>query len=144
MNSGPVRLERRAAQRFDFQLPLTLRWSGGEHSGCGFTQDLSSRGVFFYTDSPLAPGDAVEIVLVMPSEITLTENTRVRCQGRVVRVADPAVGSKSGVAVQIETYECLPDAVSPAKVASELDRVSGLHDKPAEDGSRAGLHPVLS
>jgi PilZ domain len=144
MNSGPVRLERRAAQRFDFQLPLTVRWSNGEHSGCGFTQDLSTRGVFFYTDSPLAPGDAVEIVLVMPSEITLTENSRVRCNGRVVRLADPAVGSKSGVAVQIESYEYLPDAASPAEVSGEFSRVAELHDQPAGNGPRAGLHPVLS
>jgi len=143
MSSEPVRVERRAAQRFDFQLPLSIRWSNGERSGCGFTQDLSARGVFFYTDSPLALGDAVEIVLVMPSEITLTENTRVRCQGKVVRVADPAVGSKSGVAVQIESYEYLPEATS-AQSGSELQRASALHEQPAESEPRTRLHPALS
>jgi len=144
MNSGPVRVERRAAQRFDFQLPLTIRWSNGERSGCGFTQDLSTRGVFFYTDSPLVPGDMVEIVLVMPSEITLTEDSRVRCHGRVIRVADPERGSKSGVAAQIESYEYLPEAAAAPAVSSEFSRISALHDQPVENESRAGLHPVLS
>ncbi|HTR65366.1 MAG TPA: PilZ domain-containing protein [Terriglobales bacterium] len=144
MNSGPVRVERRAAQRFDFQLPLSLRWSNGEREGCGFTQDLSARGVFFYTDSPLSPGDPVEVVLVMPSEITLTENTRVRCHGRVVRVADPKVGSKSGVAVQIESYEYLPEAASAAEIARDFPRVSGLHEHAAEEEPAPSLHPLLS
>ena len=143
MNSGPVRVERRAAQRFDFQLPLSLRWSNGEREGCGFTQDLSVRGVFFYTESPLSPGDAVEIVLMMPSEITLTESTRVRCHCKVVRVADPTVGSKSGVAAHIESYEYLPEASAAGQIARDFSRVTALHDQAAENEVPARLHPSL-
>ena len=83
MSTDQVHLERRASQRFDFQLPVALRLSGTDREGCGFTQDLSGRGAFFYTDFQLAEGDAVELTFVMPSEITLTENMRVRCRGRV-------------------------------------------------------------
>jgi len=144
MNSGPVRVERRAAQRFEFQLPLSLRWSNGEREGCGFTQDLSARGVFFYTDCPLQAGDPVEIVLVMPSEITLTENARVRCHGRVVRVADPAVGSKSGVGVQIESYEYLPESNAVAQAARESGRVSGLHEHSSDNEPAVSLNSSLA
>ena len=83
MSTDQVHLERRGSQRFDFQLPLVVRLAGIDREGYGFTQDLSGRGVFFYTDFEVAEGGAVELTLVMPSEITLTENMRVRCRGQV-------------------------------------------------------------
>ena len=127
MSTDQVQLERRAAQRFDFHLPVTVRLAGCEREGCGFTQDLSARGALFYTDFPLASGDAVELTLVMHSEITLAENMRVRCRGKVVRVSQPAVGSKSGVAVHLEGYEFLPDTQSDLQSSRNLERISALH-----------------
>ena len=52
----------------------------------------------------------MELTLIMPSEITLAENMRVRCRGKVVRVCSPQAGSKCAVAVQLEGYEFLPEA----------------------------------
>ena len=115
MTTTQVQLERRSTQRFDFHLPVSVRLAGTtDREGCGFTQDLSARGALFYTDFPLALGNAVELTLVMPSEITLAENMRVRCRGKVVRVCPPAAGSKCAVAVQLEGYEFLPEATFPA------------------------------
>ena len=114
MSSDQVHLERRASQRFSFQLPVAVRLAGTEREGCGFTQDLSGRGAFFYTDFRVAEGDAVELTFMMPAEITLTESMRVRCRGRVTRVL-PAQ-NKFGVAVHLEGYEYLPESQSPAQV----------------------------
>ena len=50
MSTDQVHFERRASQRFDFQLPVGVRLAGTDREGCGFTQDLSGRGAFFYTD----------------------------------------------------------------------------------------------
>ena len=75
MNTNPVRFERRAAQRFDVHLPVTVNIPDSASSGHGFTQDLSARGVFLYTDFPLAEGDAVELTLVMPSACTTVTGT---------------------------------------------------------------------
>jgi hypothetical protein len=125
MSTDQVHLERRASQRFEFQLPVGLRLSGTGREGCGFTQDLSGRGAFFYTDFQVAEGDAVELTFVMPAEITLTEKMRVRCRGRVTRVL-PAQ-SKFGVAVHLEGYEYLSEGESAALSAS-FPRVSGAHD----------------
>ena len=87
MSDGQVvQLERRAAQRFDFHLPVSFRPADSKHEGCGFTQNLSARGVFFYSDCPLQEGSSVELTLVMPSQITLVENMGVRCRARVMRV----------------------------------------------------------
>ena len=125
MSTDQGHLERRASQRFGFQLPVGVRLAGTEREGCGFTQDLSGRGAFFYTDFQVAEGDAVELTFMMPAEITLTENMRVRCRGRVTRVL--RADSKFGVAVHLEGYEYLSEK-SAAQVLASFPRVSGAHD----------------
>jgi hypothetical protein len=123
MNMEPVQLERRAAQRFEFHLPVGIKLSNRDQEGSGFTQDLSARGALLYTDFPLAPGDTIELTLVMPSEVTLAENMRVRCQGRVTRVSSSG-GSKCGVAVRLDGYEFLPERNNALDVAKGFARVS--------------------
>jgi hypothetical protein len=132
MGTSQVRFERRAAQRFDYHLPVTVRLPEGLAEGQGFTQDLSARGVFFYTDFPLAEGDAIELTLVMPSEITLGKNMPVRCRGKVTRVAQLNGASKTGVAVHLEGYDYLPEAVSVTEV-SGYSGTSGGHDYETEE-----------
>jgi len=126
MSTDQVQLERRAAQRFDFHLPVTVRLAGGENEGSGFTQDLCARGALFYTDFALHEGDAVELTLVMPSEITLAESMRVRCRGKVVRVVQPGVGSKCGVAVHLEGYEFLREMPGHAESTRSFGRMDPL------------------
>ena len=104
--STQVRFERRASQRFEFQLPVSIRVSGC--NGSGFTQDLSGRGVSFITDMTLVAGEPVELTLMMPSEITLGESMRVRCRGQVTRVQALDIAGKSSVAVHFAGYEYLP------------------------------------
>lgn len=132
-----VQLERRGAQRFDFHLPVTVRIAGNEREGYGFTQNLSARGAFFYTDFPLAEGNSIELTLVMPSEITLAENMRVRCRGRVMRVIPTA--NKAVVAAYLEGYEFLPQADSSADTSPGYARISALHEHSREEKSAAEL-----
>lgn len=138
MTAPPVRVERRAGQRFPYLLPLTLRQSANSVEGAGFTQDLSSRGVFFFTDVPLDEGCEIEITLRMPSEITLGESMRVRCRGRILRVLKPVSPSqyvanpsfpeaKIGVAVRFDGYEYLSEMTEASPTFS---RVSALHPAP--------------
>jgi|ERR1700683_1162433 PilZ domain len=90
MTAPPVGVERRIGQRFPFNLPVSLRDVATAVEGLGFTQDLSSRGAFFFTDMPLSEGAEIELTLKMPSEITLGDNMRVRCRGRVLRIVKTA------------------------------------------------------
>src|SRR6202451_3921373 len=90
MTAPPVGVERRIGQRFAFNLPVSLRDVATTTEGLGFTQDLSSRGVFLFTDMALSEGAEIELTLKMPSEITLGENMPVRCRGSVLRVVKPA------------------------------------------------------
>jgi len=136
MTSSPVRVERRVGQRFPYLLPVSLRQASGLVEGVGFTQDLSSRGVFFFTDAPLDEGAEIELTLRMPSEITLGDSMPVRCRGRILRITRPAgppnagTGSetKIGVAVRLECYEYLPNESS-----SSLGRVASLHPQHEEE-----------
>jgi hypothetical protein len=120
----PIRVERRASQRFtQYQVPVLLRALDGT-TGTGFTLDLSCRGALLRTDFPLSLGQMLEMSLVMPSEITLADDMSVCCRARVLRLQDNQEGGKPAVAVKIEHYEFLPR------------RVGAAH-RPAP-----GLHPV--
>lgn len=120
MSTSELRLERRGGQRFGFQMPIGISRAGSGIEGSGFTHDLSARGASFYSDVTLALGDAVELTLVMPSEITLAESMRVRCRGKVVRVFPSVVAGKFGVAVQLHGYEFLPDVSFPPTISDAV------------------------
>src|SRR5262249_19151888 len=127
MDSSSNRVERRAGQRFPYLLPVCLREISTGKEVLGFTQDVSSRGVFFITDKTLETGAEIEVTLNMPSEITLGQSMRVRCRGRVLRVTaadqkpgrtpvvnslhtEPTpVGTKIGIALRLESYEYLTE-----------------------------------
>ena len=144
MMSSPVRVERRAGQRFPYLLPLSVRQLEGSIEGVGFTQDLSSRGVFFFTNAPLSEGAEIELTLQMPSEITLGESMPVRCRGRALRVVRPTTSAASatpipaetkiGVAVRLECYEYLSDSSSES--SSPVSRLRTPHEE-----GQPGLHP---
>jgi len=149
MTTPPVRVERRAGQRFPYLLPLSLRQTATSLEGLGFTQDLSARGVFFFTDAPLEAGTEIELTLRMPSEITWGESMPVRCRGRILRVVRPAASpedssgparaeTKIGVAVRFDGYEYLPQA---AESSSGFARVSALHPRHEEDQTPAQSSP---
>ncbi len=130
-STDPNRLERRGAQRFEVHLPLVVHFEG--QTMPAFTQDLSGRGIFFYTEAALPEGAVVELTFTMPSEVTLGESMPVRCRGRVLRAA-PAQGSqKNGIAVQLDSYEYL--TADECTVASQFARASaaaaGIGTRPA-------------
>jgi hypothetical protein len=128
MTTSPVRHERRVAQRFDYQLPISLKIGTQDGEEQGFTQNLSARGAFFYTDCSIAEGQMIELTLSMPAEITLTQTMRVRCRGKVLRVVHPDKGSRIGVAAQLEGYEYLP-AAAGAATEGAFARISSLHEQ---------------
>jgi hypothetical protein len=141
MTTPSVGVERRIGQRFAFNLPVSLRDVSSNAEGLGFTQDLSSRGAFFFTDMALSEGTEIELTLEMPSEITLGENMRVRCRGQILRILkatdtrwklpeaaeikSPPIETKIGVAVCLKCYEYLPEVDHPS---ADFRRISALHN----------------
>jgi hypothetical protein len=143
MTTPPVRVERRVGQRFSYLLPVSLGDCSRQLQAVGFTQDLSSRGVFLFTDAPLTEGSEIELTLRMPSEITLGESMRVRCHGRVLRVVKPPANPvqncasrdpsspRLGVAVRFDRYEYLSEL---AEAGTRTPRVAALHPREEETG----------
>jgi len=131
MNPDANRIERRAAQRFEMNLPVAVRYEG--RVWAGFTQDVSARGIFFYSEIDLPEGAAVELTFTMPSEITLGESMPVRCRGRVMRSA-ACSGQRRGIAARLDAYEYLP--ANQNEAMSQLVRVEAASGEGARPVSR--------
>jgi PilZ domain len=99
--------DRRFVTRYALKIPLRFRIRKSSiPEQRAETQDLSERGVFFATKSPLTVGTAVELLLKMPEEITGKKTTEWRCTGRVVRVVPQAFPEQDlGVGVEFDFYE---------------------------------------
>ncbi len=99
--------ERRSRKRIPTSVPTRVRTAHGvEHSGQ--TRDVSSNGVFLYTKSNMEMGAEVELVLILPPELTAGQKCWVCCQGTIVR--SEQVGGEFGVAAKIQRMDILPEA----------------------------------
>jgi hypothetical protein len=130
MSTGPNRLERRSAQRFEVHQSLSLAIHFEGRTLSGFIQNLSGRGIFFYAETTLPEGAVVELTFTMPSEITLGENMPVRCRGRVLRASASPAGQRNGIAVQLDSYQYLPSD----EPISQFVRVSAASAAAAASG----------
>jgi len=101
-------INRRAQERVAAKLPVRLRGSASEAETSAETRDVSTSGIFLYTDSRMAVGSNVELVLILPPELTSGENCWVCCHARVLRV-EPVRGSRFGVAAEIQRMDILPE-----------------------------------
>jgi hypothetical protein len=98
--------ERRSGRRIATRVPTRVRTShGAEHSAQ--TRDVSSNGVFLYTQSRIEAGTDVELVLILPPELTSGEKCWVCCQATIVRVEES--GQEFGVAAQIRRMDLMPE-----------------------------------
>jgi hypothetical protein len=99
--------EKRSRERIAVRLPVSIKSGDGQLQA--HTRDLSSAGVFLYTQSPLTEGAEFEMVLVLPSELTFGERKWVCCQAQVLRVDSPSGEGNFGVAAKISRFEILPE-----------------------------------
>jgi hypothetical protein len=100
-----VDTERRAGTRILTRVPTRVRTrQGTDHAQ---TRDVSANGVFLYTKSRMEEGSDVELVLILPPELTSGEKCWVCCQATIVRVEEN--GSEFGIAAQIQRMDILPE-----------------------------------
>jgi hypothetical protein len=108
-------LEQREHPRFDVRAHVDFEWieEGILQMGRGVTRDISSKGMFIYSDS-IPPTKADLRVKVSFSSVaqTLTK-AQLRANSLVVRVEPPSSpGADYGFAILNRSYE-LHDGVSP-------------------------------
>ncbi len=96
--------EKRSIRRFPLDLPISVKFlDDGRHEVAGHTRDVSARGVYMYLETEIRIGAAIDFVMTLPPEITLSDPIRVRCNGTVVRVEKNV--NDQGVAVAINKYD---------------------------------------
>ena len=100
--------EQRSLPRLPVQVQVSIRSAQGQAS-TGLTRDLSRNGVFFYTDSQIREGSDLEMVLMLPPELTQGGKSWVCCQASVVRVEAAPGSGQMGVAADIRNIATLPE-----------------------------------
>ena len=100
--------ERRSGKRVAADLPVRVRTDAGTAEQAAHTRDVSTNGVFLYTNSRMEKGAEVELVLILPPELTSGQKCWVCCQAKVVRVEQGA-GQDFGVAAEIRRMDVLPE-----------------------------------
>ncbi|MBZ5539559.1 MAG: PilZ domain-containing protein [Acidobacteriia bacterium] len=99
--------DRRVVRRYNVKASLRVRiWKSVIPEQRAESENLSERGIFFATDSPLRIGAAVDVLLKMPEEITGKPTTEWLCSGHVVRLVPiNSPRGKLGVGVQFDCFE---------------------------------------
>lgn len=109
-------IENRKNQRFELRLPFEVIRSGHRFSFVqGQTLNMSSNGVLFELDQPLAVGEIIEYMITLPTGQNPDEDVRLRCMGKVVRSHGNFVGAT------MERYEFVrtrPSSVDAAAGAA--------------------------
>ena len=92
--STPRVLARRTI-RLTFESPC-------EEARLALMRDISTKGVFFYSEFSPSLGDELDFVLEF---VSVSENVRFHFKGHVIRVEDPAPCCAPGVAVSFDPHE---------------------------------------
>jgi len=99
---APTHPDRRSSDRFPIEREVRYKMLDGKtvlQSGAGKTVDMSSSGVLFTTDQPLAAGNRLELSVNWPAQLDNTCPLKLVALGRVVRT------DSGKAAIAIEKYE---------------------------------------
>ena len=88
------------------RVPVKLRHDGSEHHA--LTRDLSSSGIFLYSESGMKAGSKLELVIMLPPGMGLGPGGWTLCEASVVRVEE-SDGKSMGIAATLDRIELLPE-----------------------------------
>jgi hypothetical protein len=100
--------DRRSSQRIPARLGVSIR-SPQSQPDTGYTRDLSTSGIFLYANSEILVGSEMEMVLMLPTQLTGGEKRWVCCQASVIRVEPGGEEGRFGVAASIRSMATLPE-----------------------------------
>jgi hypothetical protein len=100
--------DRRSNQRLPARVGVSLR-SPQSQPATGYTRDLSMSGIFLYANSEILVGSELEMVLMLPTQLTDGEKRWVCCQASVIRVEPGGEDGRFGVAASIRSIATLPE-----------------------------------
>jgi len=94
--------DRRSGQR----TPVKVRHQGAEHAG--LTRDLSSSGIFLYSETGFNAGSKVELVVMFPPGLGFGSGGWTLCEASIVRVEE-VDDKRVGIAAVLDRIEVLPE-----------------------------------
>jgi hypothetical protein len=100
--------ERRSRQRLPVRVGVSIRPAQSQPA-TAYTRDLSTSGIFLYSDSEILVGSDLEMVLMLPTQFTNGEKRWVCCQASVMRVEPGGEDGRFGVAASIRSMAILPE-----------------------------------
>jgi PilZ domain len=111
--SSVERHERRATNRYDLVLPVTVQTTG-QPSRSARSKDVSRRGIYLVleSDDNLLPGTELDLTVTLPHEVTAGTEVFLCAHGRAVRL-DKSAGEGTGdmgLAVAFETCDFIRSA----------------------------------
>jgi hypothetical protein len=98
--------ERRSGSRTAVSVPVKVRHEGSEHEG--LTRDLSSSGIFIYSESGMKAGSKLELVIMLPPNMGMGPGGWTLCEASVVRVEE-SDGKGIGIAATLDHIALLPE-----------------------------------
>ncbi|MGO9402166.1 MAG: PilZ domain-containing protein [Terriglobales bacterium] len=106
MTEKTTTTERRSGQRVPIRVPVKVRHQGSEREG--ITRDLSSSGIFLYSESGIKAGSKLDLVIMLPAGLGLGPGGWTLCQASVVRMEE-SDGKGMGIAATLDRIEFLPE-----------------------------------
>ena len=103
-----LKSDRRSRQRIPARLGVSIRSAQGQPA-TGQTRDVSASGIFLYVNSEIQVGSQIEMVLMLPPQLTGGEKRWVCCQASVIRVEPGSEDGRFGVAASIRNMATLPE-----------------------------------
>jgi hypothetical protein len=127
--------ERRVAYRYKLPLHVVIKplpfanESGALHA---MTRDVSTTGVYFTSDQPLAVGNRLDLSLSLPPEVAQGSEVVIDAQARVLRVdtQPTALHNYFGIAAAIDRFNVSRAAVDFALHKAEQSSASGRSTTP--------------
>lgn len=103
--------ERRHQERTRVKTQVKIRSKNSKESDqLAVTRDLSSTGVFLYSESAMEPGTKLELVIMLPGGLGMGPGGWTLCQASVLRVEE-SEGKGVGVAATLDRIELLPELI---------------------------------
>ncbi len=101
--------DRRREPRTPLNVPVKVRQPDGDGTEqTALTRDLSSSGIFLYSESEMKAGAKLELVIMLPAGLGLGPGGWTLCEASVVRVEE-GDGKGIGVAATIDRIALLPE-----------------------------------
>ncbi|PYY02114.1 MAG: hypothetical protein DMG64_01615 [Acidobacteria bacterium] len=107
--------EKRSSPRKELKIPAKVHVDGNNISA--EAKNLSQSGIFLECSTKVSEGSPVDIVMILPKEITGEAARWVCCRATVNRVEDQRSQGRYGVAATVDRIQVMPELTWP-----EVDR----------------------